>query len=134
MRAKLIVVFLLGIAVGIALTATVWRPPEHSGAAAGVERDLTAEEIEKVTGLVGIRNDGALCGDLYNGNDALSVTSVELRVVTFAGSDSTARRYVYAQPDSALAPLATRQFCMRFLLREGEDFTWGIAAAHGREQ
>jgi hypothetical protein len=134
MRTKLIVVFLLGIAVGIAVTATVWRPTEQSGRAARVGRDLTAEELEQVTGLIGIRNDGALCGDLYNGNEALSVTSVELRIVSFAGSDSTDRRYTYVPTDSALAPLATQEFCMRFLLNQGEDFSWGIVTARGREQ
>lgn len=134
MRAKLIVVFLLGIAVGIALTATVWRPAMRSGDVAGAERALTAEELGKVTGLVGIRNDGALCGDLYNGNRDLSVTEVELRIVSFAGADSTARSYLYGSADSAIAPLASREFCIGFLLNQGEDFGWGIVAARGLDR
>lgn len=134
MRARLIVVFFLGIVVGVALTATLWPPARGSRRAADSERNLTAEELEKVTGLIGIRNDGALCGDLYNGNRELSVTQVELRIVSFAKADSTARSYVYGPADSAIAPLATRDFCIGFLLNEGEDFTWGIVAAHGRDQ
>jgi len=134
MRLKLIGVFLLGIVVGIALTATAWRPATPNAPAASGERDLTADELANVTGLVGLRNDGALCGDLYNGNRTLSVTEVELRIISFADADSTERRYRYGPSDSAIAPLGTRQFCMRFLLREGENFGWGIVAARGLDE
>jgi hypothetical protein len=134
MRAKLVVVFILGIAVGIALTATIWRPATPSAGAPGTERALTAEELQKVTGLVGIRNDGALCGDLYNGNRELSVTEVELRIVSFADADSTVRSYLYGPADSAITSLGTRKFCIEFLLEDDEDFTWGIVAARGKAQ
>jgi hypothetical protein len=127
----MVVVFLLGIAVGIALTATIWRRAAPGADLPGTERALTAAELEKVTGLVGIRNDGALCGDLYNGNREVSVTEVELRVVSFAGADSTARSYLYGPADWAIAPLGTRKFCIGFLLEDDENFTWGIVAARG---
>ncbi len=133
MRAKLIVVFLLGIVVGIALTATLWRPASGGRYLEPAERDLTPEELQNVTGLVGVSNAGDLCGELYNGNRELSVTEVELRIVTFADGDSTARSYRYSSPDSAIAPLGTREFCVGLLLDTGEDFGWGLVGARGLE-
>ena len=130
MRVKLITVFLLGIVMGIALTATVRRP--GTGGAAGTVRDLTADELGKVTGLIGRRGEQRLCGSLYNGNRDLSVTEVELRIVAFAGPDSTARSYLYGPADSIITPLASREFCIGFLLNPPEDFSWSIVAARGR--
>ena len=70
-------------------------------------------------------------GSLYNGNEDVTVTEVEIHVTTIGGGEKTLRRY---RADVHVPPLKTGTVFFPIIPGdEGAEYSWSIGSAKGRK-
>ncbi len=94
-------------------------------------RPLAPEETFALTGRAGPQSvsSNTYSGNLYNGNDQLTVTEVDFLVIAVLRGDSTTRRY---RVPLLIEPLRTEPFSFDFIRGgPGSDYSWLIVGGRG---
>src|SRR3990172_5958110 len=78
--------------VGAVITSACRSKFPESGSAASARRTLDWAHLAKLTGRAGLQYD-RYQGNIYNGNDDVTVTDVDISVVVSRGRDTTSRVY-----------------------------------------
>lgn len=95
-------------------------------------RSLTSEELEKLTGRAGYEY-GTYDGSIYNGNDEITVTEVEIAVRTTSEGEQVTR--TYRDNDVYIKPKSTGSFSFSIISGDQDaDYSWSITAAKGRNR
>ncbi len=90
---------------------------------------LSTEETNKLTGRAGLVGNSEYSATIYNGNNTVTITKVEITVSTFINRLPVSNRY---SVDVDILPLKTVTF--KFPVISGDDdakYSWSFAAAYG---
>jgi hypothetical protein len=106
-------------------------PKDEEGTGTKVSsRNLNSYELEKLTGRAGY-SYGFLDGSLYNGNEGIVVTEVEINVTTTSEDEEVTRSY--SVDDLHIEPKSTSSFIFSIISGDqGADYSWYIVSAKGR--
>ena len=93
-------------------------------------RDLTLPEVALLTGLGGPSTTlGYFKGSIYNGNEGITVTEIEIAVATEIGGEVDARTYRH---EVTIGPLKTEDIFVQILQGDsGADYTWCVSGGKG---
>ena len=98
------------------------RESDHS-------RSLSDEELKLLAGRGGLSHSNYFAGDMYNGNQKLKITEVELAIFPTAGDKSAYRHY---REEVSILPLTTVSFGISIVLGEpGSKYNWNLISARG---
>jgi len=95
----------------------------------GFPSSLHTAQLAKITGRAGVLSGTSYGGNLYNGNNDIVVTDLDVAVSAIHNRDTTTHLY---RIELHLPPLAVRDF--RFDIVRGEpgaNYHWAIVAARG---
>ncbi len=94
------------------------------------ERALALPELRQLTGRAGLSYGSYYFGSLYNGNEGLVVTRVEIEVTTTVSKEVQARTY---RANVSIGPQSAGDFGFDIIVGDrGADYTWSIVRAWGR--
>jgi hypothetical protein len=92
-------------------------------------RPLTNVELSKLTGRAGLEYDNAYKGDIYNGNQNLTISELTLSITTTQEGKDVTRQYL---GDVDIPPLKTGSIRFDIILGDQKaDYTWGIVGGKG---
>jgi hypothetical protein len=95
-------------------------------------RDLNPSELSRVTGRAGLSFGNYYSGTLYNGNDKLTVTHVEVVVTTSIDKQPSSRSYI---ADVTIPPKTTTDFGFNIIVGDPRaEYNWQLASARGFEE
>lgn len=90
---------------------------------------LSREEVSRLTGSAGIEYGNSFGGNIYNGNEKVTISKISLRVTTTSGGAGVSRTYT---DDVNISPKTTGSFSFKILKGDrGADYSWHIIDAHG---
>jgi len=93
-------------------------------------RELELEEEFKLTGRAGVSSIyNYYKGDIYNGNESITLTEIKIKITTTSGKSETSKEYI----DTVhISPLSTGEFAFTFMPGDkGSEYTWNIVSAKG---
>lgn len=94
------------------------------------ERSLDASELAALSGRARLSYGNHYEANIYNGNDHLSITHLELLVTTTIGGKQIARVYGVA---AAIGPLTADRVGFSIIVGDpGASYDWSIKSARGR--
>tara|TARA_R110001583_G_scaffold146816_1_gene298840 strand:- start:1103 stop:1570 length:468 start_codon:yes stop_codon:yes gene_type:complete len=93
-------------------------------------RKLELKEQSKITGRAGVGyTSNYYTGNIYNGNELLTITEVKIKITTKSGKSESYKEYI----DTVnISPLSTGEFAFTFMPGDkGSDYSWNIVSAKG---
>jgi hypothetical protein len=94
------------------------------------ERDLSAAELSKLTGQGGLSYADRFSGDVYNGNDGITVKELRVTVTTTVAGQAVSRSY--RNDDMSIPPKTKGSFGFSIILGDnGASYQWHIEGARG---
>ena len=103
-------------------------PAQSAGEPVGT-RELSGAQRQLLTGRAGVSYGNRYSGTLYNGNEGLMVTRVELAITTTIGNRTEERTY---RSDVTVAPKSAADFAFDIIIGdEGSKYNWRIERAWG---
>jgi len=95
-------------------------------------RELNSTELSRITGRAGLAFGNYYSGSLYNGNDKVTVTHVEVVVTTLIDKKPSSRGYI---AEVTIPPKTTKDFGFNIIVGDsGADYSWRGASARGYEE
>jgi len=95
-------------------------------------RALNPAELSKLTGRAGLSFGNYYAGSLYNGNDKMTVTHVEVVVTTSIDKQPSSRSYI---ADLTIPPKTTKDFGFNIIIGDPRaEYNWQVASARGYEE
>lgn len=95
-------------------------------------RNLNPWEVVGITGRAGLSVGNYFAGSLYNGNDKVTVSRVEVVVSTSIDKQPSTRTYV---ADVTIPPKTTKDFGFNIIVGDPRaEYTWHLASAQGYEE
>ena len=93
-------------------------------------RDLTLSEVSLLTGRAGpATTSGYFKGSIYNGNEGITVTEIEIIIATEIGGVAVARAY---RNEVSIGPLETGDIFVQIIQGDsGADYTWCVSGGKG---
>jgi hypothetical protein len=95
----------------------------------GQVRDLTNEELSKLTGRAGLAYSNRFSGNIYNGNTNISISSLSINIsTTINGTESTRTYYI----DVNISPQTTESIGANIIIGDKDaPYNWNIVGAKG---
>lgn len=116
-------------AVAGAITSACRRKFSQTRSPTRQPRDLTPSQIANLTGRAAPEYGTQYKGSIYNGNEGITVTDVDIALATIVGRDTTTRVYRTALN---IPPLSVGDFAFAIVVGEARStYEWSIAAARG---
>ena len=92
-------------------------------------RDLSNEQLSKITGRAGLSFGNYYAGDLYNGNRDFTITEISVNVTTKIGGKKVQSEYL---DNVHIPPLTSGDFGFKIIVGDKDaDYSWGIVEAKG---
>lgn len=102
-------------------------PPVHPNV-----RALNVYEKLNISGRAGLDAGPLFGGTLYNGNDNLTITQVEVQITTTIGAKSQSRAY---NAKVMIPPKSTGSFAIEIIAGDLDaKYSWGIESAKGFDE
>ena len=94
-------------------------------------RNLIRDEFTKVTGRAGLNYGNRYSGNLYNGNQEITVTQVRVRVTTNKDEVTAFKDYLV---EVNIPPMTAVDFGFDIVLGDkGTNYSWGLFGGDGYE-
>jgi len=92
--------------------------------------NLTQQQLSKLDGRAGLSYGNTYGGKIYNGNDNITITKLEIQVTTTIGGKKSSKLYT---TDTFIEPKKTESFYVDIITGDkGSDYSWNIAGAKGK--
>ena len=95
-------------------------------------KQLEVKEQLNLTGRASLGYSNYYSGNIYNGNESISVTELKIKITTVDGKKKTSRYYICKVN---IPPLTSKSFGFDIILGGvGSDYSWAISSAKGHEE
>jgi hypothetical protein len=92
---------------------------------------LNSDQLSKLTGRAGLKYGDYYSGSIYNGNDNLIITEVEISITITLEDEKITRKYI---DEVFIEPKTTGDFGFDIIVGdEGAEYSWFISAAKARK-
>ncbi|MGO2181796.1 hypothetical protein [Pseudoalteromonas sp. 20-MNA-CIBAN-0454] len=94
-------------------------------------KQLGVKERLNLTGRASLGYSNYYSGNIYNGNESITVTELKIKITTTNGKSKTSRYYI---DEVNIPPLTSKSFGVDIILGgSGSEYSWVISSAKGYE-
>lgn len=94
-------------------------------------KQLGVKERLNLTGRASLGYSNHYSGNIYNGNESITVTELKVKITTVDGKKETSRYYI---SKVNIPPLTSKSFDFDIILGgNGSEYSWAISSAKGYE-
>jgi hypothetical protein len=107
-----------------------WRPMDRPSPSGGMAAQLTSAELAQLTGKAGIKDNGWMSADIYNGND-FDVGAIVVQVTVKGTDGAVLLSRDYRLTTGTAHSLQSSEFIadLGFHIEAGQTFSWTIKSA-----
>lgn len=94
-----------------------------------LDRELTSAQLYKLDGRAGVQVGHTYAGTIYNGNENLTVNSVDILLTSTQSGGTTSHLY---RVELKIPPMSAAEFSFPIIVGDfGATYTWRIQTARG---